>query len=311
MKKLFLILVIGLFLLGCASEISHPALEKKFTTDKLKVVTTFYPVYDYAVKVGGDKAEVKIMTPPGLNAHSLEPTPSDIILLNKADVIVYNGPYFEIWARDTFEGLSNKNVKIVSVGEVVTLLDTPEGIRESLGPIDPHTWLTAKNAVLQVRAIEKAFNEKDPNNAEYYKQNADSFVLELEQLHSDYVNTLKTCERREIFVSHFAFGYMAREYTLEQIPIINNYEPSGEVSLQDIDRLVKSAKEKNAKYVFAETAVDPKLSEAIARQVNAKVLFFTPMEAYTQEDLETNIGYIGIMKKNLSVLKEALTCGNN
>ncbi len=289
----------ALILTGCQTQ-TGPSQD-----GKVRLVASFYPLYDFAVQAAGDKAVVINILPPGLNAHGFEPTPRDILVLESADVFVYNGAGFETWAPKTVAGLQNKGV-IVDTSKRLKLEFT-RNVTEDV--VDPHLWLSPKNAMVQVELIRDALAQADPENAAGYGANADAYLARLQDLDAAMAATADTCQKREMFVSHAAFGYFARDYGIRQVPIINNFEPVGEVSLQEIDQLIKAAREFNATHVFFEEYVSPKLSEAIAREIGGKTAVFSPMEAYAATDPEKGIGYIEHMEHNRLVLKEALECG--
>ena len=94
--------------------------EKAYTDDKLLIVTTLFPQYDFAKQVAGNRAEVKLMLAPGVDAHTYEPTPSDIIMLNKADIFIYTGDEMEPWVRTILDSVDNKNLLVVDAGISVT-----------------------------------------------------------------------------------------------------------------------------------------------------------------------------------------------
>ncbi|MEM2963312.1 MAG: zinc ABC transporter substrate-binding protein [Candidatus Anstonellales archaeon] len=300
MKKSALLFSIFIIIAGCTGN-SENLKEKQ----KPLVVVSLYPLYDFAKNVAGDKADVLILVPPGLNSHLYEPTPMDIILLQKADILFLNGAGFETWAPKTIEGLQNQNLLIVDSSKHITLERVLNG---STILIDPHLWLSPKNAMIQVKLIADALIQKDPENKNYYLQNAEKYIQELSKLDSRLTKTLSTCKKREMFVSHAAFGYFARDYGLRQIPIIPYFEPVGEVSLRDIELLVRAAKEYNATHIFFEEFISPKASEVIAKEINGHTAVFSPMEAYRKEDIDLGNGYLYYMDKNRETLAQALGC---
>ncbi len=295
--KNYAFVFIVMLLLGCTNE---------GQSEKPIIAVSSYPVHDFVSNViDEDEFELWLMLPPGLNAHAYEPTPQDIVKLSQSEVFVYTSGHFEIWAEKTVSGLGAKKPLVVDASRTVPLVKPDD---ETLGPIDPHTWLSPKNAKLQVEHIAGALTEKYPDKAERVERKKTSYMQKLDELDRKYEDTIRTCRHREMFVSHAAFGYLANQYNLTQVPIIKNFDPQGEVSLADLAGVIEAAKRVNASHIFFEDFISPKLSEAVAREINGTTAVFSPMEAYAAEQLE-NDSYIEVMERNLQTLREALDCG--
>ena len=175
---------------------------------KLQVVTTFYPLQYFSEQVGGDDIEIVSLTPNGGEPHDYEPTPKDIITINKADVFVLNG-IVEPWAQRIVPQLQMKKLKVVNLSSVVNLLTASESAEDNTG-IDPHFWLDPLFVQAQVLALRDAFIEKDPEHADHYQQNAQNFIAQLADLDTAYKRGLQNCARTEIVTSHNAFAYLAQ-----------------------------------------------------------------------------------------------------
>ena len=291
MKTISLILILVLLTYGCVSEAEE--------SGKPVIAVTSYPMYEFTSNVITDDFEVWLMLPAGLNAHSYEPTPQDMVRLEKADVLVYTNDYFELWAPKTVASLSN-DITVIDASSDVHILEVSEGK-------DPHTWLSPRTSKEMVRTIANQLSEKYPEKKADFQYNADDYIRELGELEREYSDGTASCTHREMFVSHAAFGYLARDYNLEQVPIIDNFEPEGEVSLADLTELVDEAKAKNATHIFFEEYISPKLSQAVADEIGGATAVFSPMEAYSETQLQ-NESYIKVMDRNLDVLMEALGC---
>jgi len=297
MRLPILIVALALLAAGCVEE------EKSGSRPLIAV--TSYPMYEFVSNVAGDGFEVWLMLPQGLNAHSYEPTPQDIVKLNRADAFVYTNDYFELWARKTIESSDNRDILVIRASDYVDLMepDDPE-----LGAVDPHTWLSVRNAVDMVDGISQGLIEKYPEEAEGISSRRDAYIDRLEALDGEIAGTSASCERREMFVSHAAFGYFARDYGFRQVPVVKSFEPSGDdLTLAEVDMLIRAAKEAGATHIFFEEYVSPKMSEEIADEIGGSSVRFSPMEAYGEEELDS--GYIEIMEGNRQRLAEALGCG--
>jgi zinc transport system substrate-binding protein len=291
------LLAFAAMVLGCTGA--------EVTKDKPVIAVSSYPMYDFVRSIVDEEDfEIWLMLPPGLNAHSYEPTPQDLVKLGNADVLVFTNRHFELWAEKTVTAAGNPELLVINASETVILLDAEEN-----GKIvkDPHTWLSPKTAKGMVGHIADELAAKYPDKRQMILARADAYAGELEALDGRFTAVTATCRHREMFVSHAAFGYLVRDYGLEQVPIIDNFEPEGEVSLADLAELIEKAKEKNATHIFFEDYISPKLSEAVAREINGTTAIFSPVEAYAAYQLE-NDSYIKIMDRNLDVMREALDC---
>ena len=170
---------------------------------------------------------------------------------------------------------------------------------------DPHVWLSPVLAQQQVRAIQAALEQADPQRKEDYKRNADAYIAKLKEMDQAFRDGLNGVKRKEFVVQHAAFGYLAREYGLRQIPIAG-LSPEQEPAPDRMADIVKFAKEHQVTTIFFETLVDPKIARTIANEIGAKTAVLNPLEGLTASDIKNNADYIGIMKSNLEALKQAL-----
>lgn len=267
-------------------------------TDEVKIIASFFPLYDFAKHVGGEKAEVTVMVPAGIEPHDWEPTPRDIANAENADLIVYNGAGFENWVS----GLSVK-----------TKVDTSKGIQVIAGQteeeaLDPHIWLDPMNAKKQVEAIRDGLVEVDPENADYYVRNAEQYEKELDSLDSFIKSELSGCEKRDFIAFHNAFSYFSKRYGLVQHSI-EGITPEGEVLPQRIQEIKELAIDLGIQVIYAEELVDPRLANVIADEIpNGRVLVLSPIEGLEEEEIQQDLGYLEKMKGNLENLKVGLNC---
>ncbi|WP_410055652.1 metal ABC transporter substrate-binding protein [Paenibacillus sp.] len=174
------------------------------------------------------------------------------------------------------------------------------------GGLDPHVWLSPALAVQEVRRIEVALAKADPGHADDYKQNADAYAAKLEQLDRDFAEGLANAKRKDFITQHAAFGYLAREYGLTQVPIAG-LSPDQEPSAEQMTEIVKFAKEHQVKTIFFETLVSSKVAETIAREIGAKTAVLNPIEGLTADDEAAGRDYLTLMRQNLEALKAALS----
>ncbi|WP_342565478.1 zinc ABC transporter substrate-binding protein [Paenibacillus sp. FSL R7-0345] len=183
--------------------------------------------------------------------------------------------------------------------------DHEHGHAHDHGGLDPHVWLAPSLAIQEVRTIEAALAAAAPAHAAAFKANADSYVTELEQLDKDFKDGLSNTKRKDFITQHAAFGYLAKEYGLTQVPIAG-LSPEQEPSAAQMAEIVEFAKANNVKTIFFETLVSSSVAETIAHEIGAKTAVLNPLEGLTDEERSSNLDYIAIMRLNLEALKIAL-----
>lgn len=173
------------------------------------------------------------------------------------------------------------------------------------GGLDPHVWLSPALAIQEVRNIEQGLAEAAPQYADQFKANADAYVAELEALDKEFTEGLKDSKRKDFITQHAAFGYLAKQYGLTQVPIAG-LSPDQEPSAAQMAGIVEFAKEHNVKTIFFETLVSSKVADTIASEIGAKSAVLNPIEGLTEEELAGGLDYIAVMRQNLDALKTAL-----
>jgi len=258
---------------------------------KLRIVASFYPLYDFASHVAGDKAEVSSLVPVGVEPHDWEPTAGDTLKARDADMLIINGAGIEGWAN--------------SVG-AKTIVDTSQGIE--FDHSNPHIWLDPIMAKHQVEKIRDALLSADPANADYYNNNADSFTAKLDSLDALIKSSLANCEKSDFIAFHDAFLHFAKRYGLTQHSI-EGVSPEGEVLPQKLQQVVELARKLGINVIYSEDLVDSRLADTIAAEIpDGKVLVLSPIEGISQQQQAAGIGYLEKMNENIANLKGGLTC---
>ncbi|MFF2910429.1 metal ABC transporter substrate-binding protein [Paenibacillus sp. NPDC057934] len=286
---------------------------------KLNIKVSFYPMYEFTKNITGDLADVEALIPPGIEPHDWEPTAQDMAQITKADVLIYNGAGMESWVDQVLDSASGS--KLVAV-EASKGLDIMEGAEEEEdehdhahgegedhhhdhGGLDPHVWLDPALAVKEVQNIEAALAAAAPEHSEAFKANASAYISKLEALDQEYREAIKEVKRKDFITQHAAFGYLAKEYGLTQVPIAG-LSPEEEPSAAKMAEIVEFAKTHNVKTIFFETLVSSSVADTIAKEIGAKTAVLNPIEGLTEEDRSHNLDYLGIMRQNLEALKIAL-----
>lgn len=291
MKKLYVAFLIILLLLPLECENN----DKAFIDDgRLKVVTSFYIIHDFTDKIGKDKIQNISLLDSNEDAHHFEFTSKEIILLESADIFFYNGMGLETWIDDIKNSLSNKNLKFINTSMNITPI---EG--------DPHVWLSIPNALSQLQVIKDTLISYDEANKQFYENNFNSYSSTLNELHNEYVNKISTFSKKDIVVSHEAYGYLCYEYGLNQIGI-SDIDHSHDYDPQHLTEIIDFIKENNVTTIFYEPLGSKDVVNNIANQAKVNVDVLNPIEGLSKEDIKNKEDYISIMRKNLFALEGAL-----
>ncbi|PKM89412.1 zinc-binding protein [Candidatus Falkowbacteria bacterium HGW-Falkowbacteria-2] len=283
--------------------------------DKIYVVASLFPWYDLAREIGGAKVGVSLPLPPGVEAHSFEPTPNDMINIGGASLFVYTGDYLEPWASDIISSLGNGAPSSSALGEgYATLEDDDEHEGEEADEeeeghgVDPHIWLDPVIMSKAADRLAQKLGEVDSENTEYYNSRAEDYTARLAALDSDYREGLSSCELKDlIYAGHFAFGYLADRYGLQH-EAAQGFSPDAESNPNRLIELTNLLREKQAEYVFTEATDSRNLAEALASEANVSILTLNSAHNLSREDLRAGLTYERIMRENLEKLKLGLKC---
>ncbi len=284
--------------------LSKHTAQNNVRTNKLRVITSFYPLYFFAQEIGGDKTSITNITPSGAEPHDYEPSTQDMIQIENSNLLVLNGGGLEPWGNNIKQNVDPAQTKIVVAGEGLLSQQVQENGQNI---IDPHVWLSPPLAQLMVDKIAQGFVQVDTANAAYYQTNATALKQKFQALDQEYARGLSSCKQTDIITSHAAFGYLATAYHLHQMPIAG-LSPDAEPSQKQIEQLATFAKQNNIKYIFFESLVSPKLSQTLAQEVGAQTLVLDPIEGLSENDLASGKNYLTEMRNNLTNLELALQC---
>ena len=280
---------------------------------RLRVLTSFYPMYDFACKIGGDCIDVTNMVPSGTEPHDWEPSTNDLKNLEKADVFIYNGADMEPWADDLLVSRSD-TLRVVEASETVELRTTDgehehahehEDAGHHHGDFDPHVWLDPENAKIEMEAIRDALCAADPENSTVFQSNYEKYAAELDALDAEFREKLAPLPNRTIVVAHEAFGYLCDAYGLTQVGI-EGLSPDSEPDPGRMAEVIDFVREHSISTIFFEELVSPKVAEAIASETGAQAKMLSPLEGLSDEQAAAGADYFSVMHDNLAALMEAL-----
>jgi zinc transport system substrate-binding protein len=277
---------------------------------KLRVITTIFPLYDMAKNVGAEKAAVSLLLPPGVEAHSFEPTPGDIVKINEADIFIYTGRFMEPWAEEIIRGAATKNLIVVDASRGTKMVPGVFHDKdEPAGSLDPHIWLDFDNAKIMLGNILQAFQTKDSAAKSFYERRAADYSIKLAELDSAYKSALTSCKKKKIvYAGHYAFGYLAKRYGLNYLSA-QGVSPDAEPTAKDLGKLVEQIRRDKIKYIYYEELASPKIAETIASETGAKMLMLNAAHNLAKDQFEKGISFFDILRNNLDNLKIGLDCG--
>ena len=290
-------------------------------TDKLSIVTTIFPEYDWVMEILGDKAdnaEITMLLDNGVDLHSYQPTADDIVKISDCDLFIYVGGESDEWVEDALRNAANRNMKVINLlevlGDSVKTEEIVEGMQEEEHEheeeTDEHVWLSLKNAKMLVRVISKALQELDPDNKDIYAANADAYVKKLSALDGEYQAAVDAASNKTIlFGDRFPFRYLVDDYGLRYYAAFVGCSAETEAGFETISFLAKRVDEWKLPCVLTIEGARHKIAETIVRNTTAKnqrVLTMDSMQSTTSKDVKNGTTYLSVMEKNLSVLKEAL-----
>ena len=286
-----IIVIIPLLSFGLWNSDSPIFFEKAKGESKIIAIASFYPLYEFTNEIGGDKVDVSLLVPQGVEPHDWEPTIKDIQKMHQTDLIIINGNGFENWV----DKIDSSKVSIINSGSSFGWFTD-----EPTHPVDFHYWLNPLSAKLQVKAIADGLIEADPENKIYYKNSQKVYEQKLDALHLKIKTELDGC-KKDFIAFHDSFSYFADQYDLNQHTVIQSNVPHGEPTSKKLENLIEHAKSLQIDVIFTEEGVDTRTSKVIANELDGKVLVLSPLEV-----VEDNLSYIEKMEENLLNLKEAL-----
>ncbi len=334
MKKITAMLL-ALFMLagvlaGCGKQ-SDDKTDKTGKADKLSIVTTIFPEYDWVKEILGDKAdnaEVTMLLDNGVDLHSYQPTADDIIRISNCDLFIYTGGESDGLVDDALKNTTNKDMKVIKLMEVlgdsVKEEETVEGMQEEdhdhedadeheheeEAEYDEHVWLSLKNAETLCDAISGALQQIDPDNKDTYAANASAYIKKLSALDADYQTAVDAATYKTVlFGDRFPFRYMVDDYGLSYYAAFVGCSAETEASFETISFLAGKVDELNLPCVLAIEGAQHKIAETIVENTSAKnqkVLAMDSLQSTTSKDAANGTTYLSVMEQNLSVLKEAL-----
>ena len=310
-KRILCLLMALLFLLpGCGRRV-------KPDSDRLQVVCTLFPYYDFVRQIGGDDVDVTLLVAAGREAHSFEPTPLDVITLSRADVFIYNGGESEVWVEDILAA-SGENI-----GTVLAMMDYADTLAEEVVEgmqvreddedeeeieYDEHIWTSPVIAMALCRVIGRALMDADPAHAENYQTRLDSYLTDLTELDGAFRQVVEGAQRSTlVFGDRFPLLYFCRTYGLDYRAAFHGCASDTEPSLHTLKYLIDKVNDEHIPVVYTIELSSRKIADAIADTTGAKVLTFQSCQTVSRADFDAGETYLSLMLQNVDALKEGLS----
>lgn len=310
MKKLFSLILV--FVITISSAVLYSGCNAGSTdfsqnSDKLKIVATIFPYYDFARSIAGDRAEIKMLLSPGNEPHSYDPSPSDIVAIENCDIFIYNGGESDEWVEGVLESLQNKNIKILCMMDYVTPELEQEADHSVGEEYDEHIWTSQRNAQILVKTIADQMIELDNENADYYSENEINYINQLYDLDKKITQIVANAKcKTVVFGDRFPFLYFVNDYGLDYQCAFPGCSSETEPSIATVTHLIDYVRDNNIPVVFYLEFSNGKTARLIAEDTNAKTLKFSSCHNVTKDEFENGVTYISLMEQNAKSLEEAL-----
>ncbi|MDY0122575.1 metal ABC transporter substrate-binding protein [Sulfurimonas sp.] len=276
--------------------------------DKATVAASTFSLYDIAKNIASDTAETFMILPFGVDAHSYEPTPKDMIKISRSDLVLYSGAGLEPW----IDGFEFKN-RAVDVSRYVELIELGKDKHKHdhddhhHDRVDPHYWQDPHNMMLAAERITEELIALFPKNREFYMKNRESYIAMLKNLDKDYKEQLSSCQLDTIIVNHNAFSYLANRYSFHT-KALSGLSPEAEPSAKSMIKLVKFIKEHRVETIFFEKFANEKTIKSIAEEAGVSYDVLQPLGNITADEAKEKLSYEDIMRRNLQKISKALKC---
>ena len=300
------------FLAGCGSSESN----QDAADQKLRVYTSTFATAAIAREIGGTDIDVQMIVPSGADPHSYEPTSKQLTEIAQGDLFLLTGTTLEPYSKKIKASLKGNDVRFVETSKGIDLLEANATLHEheghadehaaeehDHGKFDPHVWLDPNNAKVMAQSITTALAKEVPAKKATFEKNLTAFNGEADKLDQNLQQAVADGSKKELLVTHAAYGYLAERYGFSQLPIAG-ISPSDEPSQKQLAAIVKEAKLHDLKYIAFEETVSPKVARVIQQEIGAEAITIHNLESVTKA--QQNASYFDLMNENVATLKQAL-----
>ncbi len=305
-RKISALILLALFLFTGCQKAALPS--EKQGNGKKTIIATLFPQYDFAREIAKDKVDITLLLKPGMESHTFEPSPEDMVNISKCDLFLYTGDNMEPWAKGMLEGFQN-DVPTLDVSNGVTFLEASgeEAHDAHAHGLDPHIWTDPQNASIMVKNIADKLCEIDPDNEEFYRANEKEYLEKLTELDEEFEKVVSEGKRKTIvFGGRFALSYFAKAYDLEVVSAYDSCSEESEPSASVVAKIVDLVKTEKIPVIYYEEMTDPKVAKVIAEETNTKILLLHSTHNLSKDEFDQKESYLSLMEQNVVNLKEGL-----
>lgn len=321
MKKILcLLLCLSILLISAACGTGNNSKTASLDTDKndkIKIITTIFPPYDFARQIAKDRADITMLIKPGSESHTYEPTLADIAAIKGCDLFIYVGGQTDSWVQKILEGNQNKNRREISLLSVVDTYE--EELREGMTAehhsesgedepeTDEHVWTSPLNAQKIVQVISETLCDIDSKNTSFYTSNKQEYLEKLMLLHNDFKAAVNESSRKTlVFADRFPFRYFTELYGLNYYAALPGCSSDTEPTLSSVQYLINVVNKQKIPVILTIEFSKATVADKISTLTGAKKRQFHSCHNVSPEDFNGGVTYIDLMRQNLAVLKEAL-----
>ena len=309
---------------------------RKVSSDKISIVCTTFPQYDWVNNIIGKKSnrfDTTLLLNNGVDMHSYQPTIRDIAIAGSGDLFIYVGGESDTWVSDALKEAKNKDLKAINLmavlGDSIKEEEIVEGMQEGKGFLghshkegeeaddveeepeyDEHIWLSIRNAEVLVKNIAQEIAQLDEKNAKIYEKNAANYIKKLDKMYKQYATIIQNGKYKAIlFGDRFPFRYLADDYHLKYYAAFVGCSAETMAGFETVTFLSKKVDELHLPVILTIENSDGRIAESIrtnTRTKNQQILVMNSLQSVTKEQLLDGITYLKVMRENLSVLSEAL-----
>ena len=286
---------------------------------KLRVVCTLFVPYDFVREIAGDKVDLTLLLPPGMESHSYDPTPADMKAVGNADLLIRVGENMETWSAKLFDKSTGAKAYLDIASEMGLRLAAHEHEhgheheheheREAeQGLVDAHIWTDPVYAQGMIKVIADALCRLDGSNAEFYKSNSEKYIKKLKALDSGFRDAVKNGKRDTVvFSGRFAFRNFTERYSLKFVSALDACADNSEPGARTVAKIVDTVRDEKIPVIFYEELTEPRTAEIICGETGCAMRLFHSCHNVSRDEFEAGVGYLSLMNGNLENLREALS----
>jgi zinc transport system substrate-binding protein len=298
------------------------------TAEKVSIVCTIFPGYDFARAVAGDLADITMLMPPGAESHSFEPTPRDIITIQNCDVFIYVGGDSDTWVKEILGSMDTSAMTVLSMMDIVDVVEEEikEGMQTDDGhehdhdhehshsedehgdsEYDEHVWTSPVNAARITQAVADTLCALDADSADIYKENTAAYIEALNALDAALRAVVRDAARSTlIFGDRFPFRYLVDEYGLDYYAAFPGCSSDTQANAKTVAFLIDQVRAEKIPVVFTIEFSNGKMADTICEATGAKKLLLHSCHNVTRDEIRDGVTYLSLMTRNIDHLKEAL-----